>query len=98
MVNESKDAAAEVGTQGTDASPSETSQVGSEQKPTEEIQAAPSQDQAVPAEDTASAMPPDFLFKVCFFILILEALSDLALVDVSVCVRQGFPEAEGCLV
>nr|XP_021146835.1 amphiphysin isoform X4 [Columba livia] len=64
VVNESKDAAAEVGTQGTDASPSETSQVGSEQKPAEEIQAAPSQDQAVPAEDTASAMPPDFLFKV----------------------------------
>ncbi|XP_064908088.1 amphiphysin isoform X2 [Columba livia] len=64
VVNESKDAAAEVGTQGTDASPSETSQVGSEQKPAEEIQAAPSQDQAVPAEETASAMPPDFLFKV----------------------------------
>lgn len=98
VVNESKDAAAEVGTQGTDASPSETSQVGSEQKPAEEIQAAPSQDQAVPAEDTASAMPPDFLFKVCFFMLILEIPSDLAFVDVSVCVRWGFPEAEGCLV
>ncbi|XP_065688438.1 amphiphysin isoform X10 [Patagioenas fasciata] len=64
VMNESKDAAAEVGTQGTDASPSETSQVGSEQKPAEEIQAAPSQDQPVPAEDTASAMPPGFLFKV----------------------------------
>ncbi|XP_010127083.1 PREDICTED: amphiphysin-like, partial [Chlamydotis macqueenii] len=64
VMNESKDAAAEVGTQGTDTSPSETSQVGSEQKPTEEMQAAPSQDQPVPAEDTASAMPPGFLFKV----------------------------------
>uniref|UniRef100_A0A8C8AZT5 Amphiphysin n=1 Tax=Otus sunia TaxID=257818 RepID=A0A8C8AZT5_9STRI len=49
---------------GTETSPSETSQVGSEQKPTEEIQAAPSQDQPVPAGDTASAMPPGFLFKV----------------------------------
>ncbi|NXV16024.1 AMPH protein, partial [Cepphus grylle] len=64
VVNESKDAAAETGTQGTDTSPSETSQVGGEQKPAEEIQAAPSQDQPVPAEDTASAMPPGFLFKV----------------------------------
>ncbi|NXE23943.1 AMPH protein, partial [Ardeotis kori] len=64
IVNESKDAAAEMGTQGTDTSPSETSQVGSEQKPTEEMQAAPSQDQPVPAEDAASAMPPGFLFKV----------------------------------
>ncbi|XP_042662343.1 amphiphysin isoform X9 [Tyto alba] len=64
IVNESKDAAAEMGTQGTDTSPSETSQVGNEQKPAEEIQAAPSQDQPVPAEDTASAMPPGFLFKV----------------------------------
>ncbi|NWU55424.1 AMPH protein, partial [Dromas ardeola] len=64
VMNESKDAAAEMGTQGTDTSPSETSQVGSEQKPAEEIQAAPSQDQPVPAEDTASAMPPGFLFKV----------------------------------
>ncbi|KFQ91674.1 Amphiphysin, partial [Nipponia nippon] len=64
IMNESKDAAADMGTQGTDASPSETSQVGSEQKPTEEMQAAPSQDQPVPAEDTASAMPPGFLFKV----------------------------------
>ncbi|NXC16937.1 AMPH protein, partial [Corythaeola cristata] len=64
IANESGDAAAEMGTQSTDASPSETSQVGSEQKPTEEMQAAPSQDQPVPAEETASAMPPDFLFKV----------------------------------
>ncbi|NWT40133.1 AMPH protein, partial [Chroicocephalus maculipennis] len=64
VMNESKDAAAEMGTQGTDASPSETSQVGGEQKPAEEIQAAPSQDQPVPADDTASAMPPGFLFKV----------------------------------
>ncbi|XP_009986983.1 PREDICTED: amphiphysin, partial [Tauraco erythrolophus] len=63
IVNESRDAAAEMGTQSTDASPSETSQVGSEQKPTEEMQAAPSQDQPVPAEETASAMPPGFLFK-----------------------------------
>ncbi|NWI63867.1 AMPH protein, partial [Todus mexicanus] len=59
VVNESKDATAEMGTQGTDTSPSETSQ---EQKPAEEIQAAPSQD--VPADDAASAMPPGFLFKV----------------------------------
>uniref|UniRef100_A0A8D0EWF2 Amphiphysin n=1 Tax=Strix occidentalis caurina TaxID=311401 RepID=A0A8D0EWF2_STROC len=64
IVNESKDGAAEVGTQGTETSTSETSQVGNEQKPTEEIQAAPSQDQPVPAGDTASAMPPGFLFKV----------------------------------
>ncbi|NXD71501.1 AMPH protein, partial [Eolophus roseicapillus] len=64
VVNESKDAAAEMGTQGTDTSPSETSQAGTEQKPAEEIQAAPSQDQPVPAEDTAPVMPPGFLFKV----------------------------------
>ncbi|KAF1546751.1 Amphiphysin, partial [Eudyptula albosignata] len=64
VVKESKDATAEVGTQGTDTSPSETSQVESEQKPTEEMQASPSQDQPVPAEDAASAMPPGFLFKV----------------------------------
>ncbi|XP_009694197.1 PREDICTED: uncharacterized protein LOC104158290, partial [Cariama cristata] len=64
IVNESKDATAEMGTQGTDASPSETSQVGSEQKVTEEMQAVPPQDQPVPAEDAASAMPPGFLFKV----------------------------------
>ncbi|XP_040405502.1 amphiphysin isoform X2 [Cygnus olor] len=64
IMNESKDASAELGTQGADSSPSETSQVGSEQKPTEEIQAAPSQDQHVSSEDAASAMPPGFLFKV----------------------------------
>ncbi|KFV93262.1 Amphiphysin, partial [Fulmarus glacialis] len=64
VVNESKDAAAEMGAEGTDTSPSETSQVGSEQKPTEEMKAAPSQDQPVPVEDAASAMPPGFLFKV----------------------------------
>ncbi|KFZ60118.1 Amphiphysin, partial [Podiceps cristatus] len=64
ILNESKDATAEMGTQGPDTSPSETSQVGSEQKPPEEMQAAPSQDQPVSAEDTASAMPPGFLFKV----------------------------------
>lgn len=84
VVNESKDAAAEMGTQGTDVSPSETSQAGTEEKPAEEIQAAPSQDQPVPAEDTASAMPPGFLFKVCFFILLVDICSDLASVDVSV--------------
>ncbi|NXQ99671.1 AMPH protein, partial [Sagittarius serpentarius] len=64
IVNESRDAAAEMGTQGADASPSETSQVGSEQQPAKEIQAAASEDQPVPAEDAASAMPPGFLFKV----------------------------------
>ena len=84
VVNESKDAAAEMGTQGTDISPSETSQVGSEQKPVEEIQVAPSQDQPVPAEEAASAMPPGFLFKVCCFILLLGIPSDLVSVDVSV--------------
>ncbi|XP_065608810.1 amphiphysin isoform X6 [Cyrtonyx montezumae] len=61
IMNESKDAAAEMGTQGTD---SETSQIGSEQKPTEEIQTVPSQYQPVSAGDTASDMPPGFLFKV----------------------------------
>ena len=85
IVNESKDATAEMGTQDTDVPPSETSQVGSEQKPAEEIQAAPSQDQPVPAEDTDATMPPGFLFKVCFFILLLDIPSDLASVDVSVC-------------
>ncbi|XP_068792018.1 amphiphysin isoform X1 [Struthio camelus] len=64
VMNESKDAAADTGTQGAEGSPTETSQVGSEQKPTEEIQAAISQDQPASAEDTASAMPPGFLFKV----------------------------------
>ncbi|NXI67975.1 AMPH protein, partial [Anseranas semipalmata] len=64
VMNETKDASAEMGTQGTDSSPSEMSQAGSEQKPTEEIQAVPSQDQHVSSEDTTSAMPPGFLFKV----------------------------------
>uniref|UniRef100_A0A8C6JDB5 Amphiphysin n=1 Tax=Melopsittacus undulatus TaxID=13146 RepID=A0A8C6JDB5_MELUD len=64
VVNESKDAAAEMGTQGTEISPSETSQAGTEEKPAEEIQATLSQDQPVPAEDAASAMPPGFLYKV----------------------------------
>ncbi|NXE93354.1 AMPH protein, partial [Menura novaehollandiae] len=64
IVNESKDATAEMGAQGTDTSPSDTSQVGNDQKPAEEIQAVPSQDQPVPAEDAASAMPPGFLYKV----------------------------------
>ncbi|NXG20402.1 AMPH protein, partial [Grallaria varia] len=63
VVNESKDAAAEMGTQGMDTSPSETSQAGSDQKPAEEIQPVPSKDQPVP-EDAASVMPPGFLYKV----------------------------------
>lgn len=79
-MNESKDAAAEMGTQGTD---SETSQIGSEQKATEEIQTTPSQDQPVSAGDTASDMPPGFLFKVCLFVFLLDIFSDLASVDVS---------------
>ncbi|XP_042689765.1 amphiphysin-like [Centrocercus urophasianus] len=58
IINESKDAAAEMGTD------SETCQVGSEQKPTEEIQTAPSQDQPASAGGTASDMPLGFLFKV----------------------------------
>ncbi|KFP27401.1 Amphiphysin, partial [Colius striatus] len=62
VVNESKEAAAEMGTQGADTFPTDTSQI--EQKPAEEIQEAPSQDQPVPAEDAASVMPPGFLFKV----------------------------------
>ncbi|KAM9386754.1 amphiphysin [Phaethornis superciliosus] len=64
IMDESKVVAAEVGAQGTDTSPSGTSQVGTDPKPAEEMQAAPSQEQPVPAEDTASAMPPGFLFKV----------------------------------
>ncbi|KFV70576.1 Amphiphysin, partial [Dryobates pubescens] len=64
IMNESKDAAAEMGIQGTDTSLTGVSQAGSEQKLAEEIQSAPSQDQPVPVEDTASAMPPGFLFKV----------------------------------
>lgn len=79
IMSESKDAAAEMGTQGTD---SETSQVGSEQKPAEEIQTAPSQGQPASAGDTASDMAPAFLFKVCLFVFLLDIFSDLASVDV----------------
>lgn len=89
-MNESKDVSAELDTQGTDSSPSETSQVGSEQKPTEEIQAAPSQDQLVSSEDAASAMPPGFLFKVSLFILLLDIPSDLASVSESVNIVMFF--------
>ncbi|NXU14889.1 AMPH protein, partial [Pardalotus punctatus] len=64
IVNESKDAAAEMGAQVTDTSPSDTFQAGNGQKPAEEIQAVLPQDQPVPAEDAASAMPPGFLYKV----------------------------------
>ncbi|NXQ55108.1 AMPH protein, partial [Anthoscopus minutus] len=64
ITNESKDATIEVDTQVTDTSLSETSQAGNDQKPAEEIQAVLSQDQPVPAEDAASAMPPGFLYKV----------------------------------
>ncbi|XP_037981436.1 amphiphysin isoform X13 [Motacilla alba alba] len=64
IMNESKDAAAEMGAQVTDTSLSETSQSGNDQKPAEEIQAVLSQDQPVAAEDAASAMPPGFLYKV----------------------------------
>ncbi|XP_064276823.1 amphiphysin isoform X2 [Passer domesticus] len=64
IMNESKDAAAEMGAQVIDTSLNETSQSGNDQKPAEEIQAALSQDQPVPAEDAASAMPPGFLYKV----------------------------------
>ncbi|XP_056341514.1 amphiphysin isoform X2 [Oenanthe melanoleuca] len=64
IVNESKDGTTELGAQVTDTSLSETSQAGSDQKPAEEIQAVLSQDQPVPAEDAASAVPPGFLYKV----------------------------------
>ncbi|NXK39947.1 AMPH protein, partial [Piprites chloris] len=64
IVNESKDATAEMGSQGTDTSPSEISQVGSDQKPAEEIQSVPFKDQPVREEDAGSAMPPGFLYKV----------------------------------
>ncbi|RLW11538.1 hypothetical protein DV515_00001835 [Chloebia gouldiae] len=64
IVNESRDATTEMGAQVTDTSLSETSQSGNDQKPAEEIQAVVSQDQPVPAEDAASAMPPGFLYKV----------------------------------
>lgn len=72
IMNESRDATAEMGAQVTDTSLSEISQSGNDQKPAEEIQAVLSQDQPVPAEDAASAMPPGFLYKVCFSILLLE--------------------------
>nr|XP_054500476.1 amphiphysin isoform X1 [Agelaius phoeniceus] len=64
IMNESKDATTDMGAQVTDTSLSETSQSGNDQKPAEEIQAVLSQDQPVPAEDAASAMPPGFLYKV----------------------------------
>uniref|UniRef100_A0A8D2NUL3 Amphiphysin n=1 Tax=Zosterops lateralis melanops TaxID=1220523 RepID=A0A8D2NUL3_ZOSLA len=64
IMNESKDATIEMSAQVTDTSLSETSQAGNDQKPAEEIQAVLSQDQPVPAEDAASAMPPGFLYKV----------------------------------
>ncbi|XP_054129519.1 amphiphysin isoform X1 [Melozone crissalis] len=64
VMDESKDATTEMGAQVTNTSLSETSQSGNDQKPAEEIQAALSQDQPVPAEDAASAMPPGFLYKV----------------------------------
>ncbi|XP_005041457.2 PREDICTED: amphiphysin isoform X3 [Ficedula albicollis] len=64
IVNESKDTTTELGAQVTDTSLSETSQAGSDQKPAEEIQAVLPQDQPVPAEDAASAVPPGFLYKV----------------------------------
>ncbi|XP_068863928.1 amphiphysin isoform X5 [Aphelocoma coerulescens] len=64
IMNEPKDGTTEMGAQITDTSLSETSQAGNDQKPAEEIQAVLSQDQPVPAEDAASAMPPGFLYKV----------------------------------
>ncbi|KAM7037243.1 amphiphysin isoform 2-T2 [Passerculus sandwichensis] len=64
VMDESKDATTEMGAQVTDTSLSETSQSGNDQKPAEEIQAVPSQDQPIPAEDAASAVPPGFLYKV----------------------------------
>ncbi|NXA12760.1 AMPH protein, partial [Sapayoa aenigma] len=64
IVNEFKDATAEMGTQGTDTSPSEVSQVESDQKPAEEMQPVPSKDQPFVEEDAASVMPPGFLYKV----------------------------------
>lgn len=72
IINESKDATTEMGAQVTDTSLSETSQAGSDQKPADKIQAVLSQDQPIPTEDTAPAVPPGFLYKVCFFILLLD--------------------------
>ncbi|XP_032930559.1 amphiphysin isoform X1 [Catharus ustulatus] len=64
IMNESKDATTDMGAQVTDTSLSGTSQAGSDQKPAEEIQAVLSQDQPVPTEDAAPAVPPGFLYKV----------------------------------
>ncbi|XP_062354171.1 amphiphysin isoform X1 [Cinclus cinclus] len=64
IMNESKDVTTEMGAQITDTSLSEASQTGNDQKPAEEIQAVLSQDQPLPAEDAASAVPPGFLYKV----------------------------------
>ncbi|NXA80088.1 AMPH protein, partial [Thryothorus ludovicianus] len=64
VMNESKDSTTEMGAQVTDTNLSETSQAGNDQKPAEEIQAVLTQDQLVPTEDAASAMPPAFLYKV----------------------------------
>ncbi|NXQ34707.1 AMPH protein, partial [Alaudala cheleensis] len=64
IANESKDATIEMGAHLTDTSLSETSLAGNDQRLAEEIQAVLSQDQPVPAEDAASAMPPGFLYKV----------------------------------
>lgn len=71
-MNESKDATTDMGAQVTDTSLSETSQAASDQKAAEEIQAVLSQDQPVPTEDAAPAVPPGFLYKVCFTILLLD--------------------------
>ncbi|XP_066047310.1 amphiphysin isoform X3 [Chamaea fasciata] len=64
IMNESKDATIDMSAQVTDASLSEASQAGNDQKPAEEIQTVLSHDQPVPAEDAASAMPHGFLYKV----------------------------------
>lgn len=96
-MNESKDATIETGAQVTDTSLSETSQAGNDQKPAEEIQAVLSQDQPVPAEDAASAMPPGFLYKVCFFILLLDISSFCGCV-LSAQVVSGLLEGKGFLV
>ncbi|NWZ02218.1 AMPH protein, partial [Loxia curvirostra] len=64
IMNEFKNATTEMGAQVTDASLSEASQSENDEKPAEEVQSVLSQDQPVPAEDAASAMPPGFLYKV----------------------------------
>lgn len=96
-MNESKDATTELGAQVTDTSLSEISQAGNDQKPPEEIQAELSQEQPVPAEDAASAMPPGFLYKVCFSILLLDISSFCGCV-LSVQVVSQFLEGKGFLV